>query len=385
MEKEGLFSGVAATDSSGREPNVYGHLKSVENCFTNRYLAREKSLCRPMARLKPVFFTVFLAMAGMVFCMQNAKAQVKLLTNGNVGIGTNSPYAKFQVNTGTTCITLSPSSEPDIGGYNGKSGDTRINFWHPISKYNKLRIKGYVLSSDSTLKTDIVPMENATNILKQIKTYSYYYKSDCVDERQKDYGILAQEIEEILPELIDTAKETMLVNYNAFFAFLIKGFNEQQTVIEQLQTEVEILQDIVVGQELDLTVLYELQDEVGELRYIVNTLQKNCCKDIIIPPYDRDSNHNKQSQIKDEAILYQNTPNPFSSNTEIYCYVPVINTNAFIYIYNLQGVELMSFPIVQTGYSTVYVYASALPAGMYLYTLVVDGVIIDTKRMILTK
>jgi len=51
----------------------------------------------------------------------------------------------------------------------------------------------------------------------------------------------------------------------------------------------------------------------------------------------------------------------------------------------LNGVELMSFPIVQTGYSSVIVYASALPAGMYLYTLVVDGVIVDTKRMILTK
>jgi hypothetical protein len=33
----------------------------------------------------------------------------------------------------------------------------------------------------------------------------------------------------------------------------------------------------------------------------------------------------------------------------------------------------------------VTVYASELPAGMYLYTLVVDNVIIDSKRMILTK
>jgi len=48
-------------------------------------------------------------------------------------------------------------------------------------------------------------------------------------------------------------------------------------------------------------------------------------------------------------------------------------------------VELMSFPIIQIGFNIITVYASALPAGMYLYTLVVDGVIIDTKRMILTK
>ena len=41
--------------------------------------------------------------------------------------------------------------------------------------------------------------------------------------------------------------------------------------------------------------------------------------------------------------------------------------------------------IVQTGFSTVSVYASSLPAGMYLYALVVDNVIIDTKGMTLTE
>jgi hypothetical protein len=52
---------------------------------------------------------------------------------------------------------------------------------------------------------------------------------------------------------------------------------------------------------------------------------------------------------------------------------------------SLTKTELMSFSITQTGLSTVTVYASTLPAGMYLYTLVVDNIIIDTKRMILTK
>jgi len=40
---------------------------------------------------------------------------------------------------------------------------------------------------------------------------------------------------------------------------------------------------------------------------------------------------------------------------------------------------------MQIGLNTITVQASELPAGMYLYTLVVDNEIIDTKRMILTK
>ena len=82
--------------------------------------------------------------------------------------------------------------------------------------------------------------------------------------------------------------------------------------------------------------------------------------------------------------MYQNIPNPFSANTEISCNIPEVNNNAYIYVYNLQGIELKSFPVKQ-GYNTVTVYASELPAGMYLYTLVVVNDIVDTKRMILTK
>lgn len=177
------------------------------------------------------------------------------------------------------------------------------------------------------------------------------------------------------------------------------------------------MQQIAWGQELDLTELYELknrmevlddrvnvmQDMINWQHHTINELREvilKCCDVTIADMRQQDStllgnkylksnNNNdtnsRQTQILSEIILYQNIPNPFSSNTEISCDIPAINNSAFIYIYNLQGVELMSFPIMQTGYNTVYVYASALPAGMYLYTLVVDNVIIDTKRMILTK
>ena len=54
-------------------------------------------------------------------------------------------------------------------------------------------------------------------------------------------------------------------------------------------------------------------------------------------------------------------------------------------VINLQGIELKTYPIAQTGLSTITVQASELAAGMYFYTLVVNNEIIDTKRMILTQ
>jgi hypothetical protein len=85
------------------------------------------------------------------------------------------------------------------------------------------------------------------------------------------------------------------------------------------------------------------------------------------------------------AILYQNAPNPFTSNTEISCYLPESTSQATLIIYNLQGIELKEFSFSQIGLNTIILNGSELPAGMYLYTLVVDNEIVDTKRMILTK
>jgi hypothetical protein len=65
--------------------------------------------------------------------------------------------------------------------------------------------------------------------------------------------------------------------------------------------------------------------------------------------------------------------------------LPETTRQAAIYIYNLQGAELKSYQLTQKGLNTITVYGSELSVGMYLYTLVVDGKIIDTKRMILTK
>ena len=53
--------------------------------------------------------------------------------------------------------------------------------------------------------------------------------------------------------------------------------------------------------------------------------------------------------------------------------------------YDMSGVQLRSYPIIQMGESSIIINANDLTAGMYLYSLIADGQVIDTKRMILTK
>ena len=84
------------------------------------------------------------------------------------------------------------------------------------------------------------------------------------------------------------------------------------------------------------------------------------------------------------AFLYQNTPNPFTNQTEIRYYLPENAENAVLYVFSLNGNMLLSKPLTQTGNGSIVISNSELSAGMYVYTLAIDGVEVDSKRMILT-
>lgn len=83
--------------------------------------------------------------------------------------------------------------------------------------------------------------------------------------------------------------------------------------------------------------------------------------------------------------LHQNNPNPFTRDTEIKMSLPESAGQASIIIYNLEGRELKNYRVQERGNASVKIAGSDLHAGMYLYTLIVDGKVVDTKRMILTK
>ncbi len=56
-----------------------------------------------------------------------------------------------------------------------------------------------------------------------------------------------------------------------------------------------------------------------------------------------------------------------------------------LYIYDMQGTQIKSFNLSVTGYSDITLRNTGLQPGIYMYSLIVDGQEIDTKRMILTE
>ena len=54
-------------------------------------------------------------------------------------------------------------------------------------------------------------------------------------------------------------------------------------------------------------------------------------------------------------------------------------------MFNMQGNLLLTFNLANNGFGTIEINGSSLSAGMYIYTLTIDGKEVESKRMILTK
>jgi hypothetical protein len=84
------------------------------------------------------------------------------------------------------------------------------------------------------------------------------------------------------------------------------------------------------------------------------------------------------------AVLYQNNPNPFNEQTEIKYFIPSDASSASICIYDMTGKEITKYEIRDRNNGSITINANRLQAGMYMYTLLVDGREVSTHRMILT-
>lgn len=54
------------------------------------------------------------------------------------------------------------------------------------------------------------------------------------------------------------------------------------------------------------------------------------------------------------------------------------------YIYDMNGLQIENYPITERGNTSLIIDGGTLKTGMYLYSLILDRCVTDTKRMILT-
>jgi hypothetical protein len=86
-------------------------------------------------------------------------------------------------------------------------------------------------TSDANLKTNIQPIANALEIATKLEGVKFEWK----DTNKPSIGVIAQQIEEVLPELVSTA-ENKTVNYNGIIGVLIEAIKELKAEVDELKS-----------------------------------------------------------------------------------------------------------------------------------------------------
>ncbi len=188
--------------------------------------------------------------------------------NGRIGINNNTPDAQLAFSpTLEKKITLYPGGTGDAGmsvagndfrlycdnvnarisfGYDDNSGGFTSRAYVPASGttamvvQGNLSVNGTTYTSDSRFKKDITTLANPLQKLMQLRGVTYHMRTDAFPAMQFDsgnqVGLIAQEVEKIIPEVVSTNSEGYKsVDYAKLVPLLIEAIKEQQKEIDQLK------------------------------------------------------------------------------------------------------------------------------------------------------
>jgi hypothetical protein len=150
----------------------------------------------------------------------DAQGRITAASNGAAGLTTTDDT--------TTNATYYPVVVTTVAGSTARTSSTKLSF-NPST--GTLTATALNTSSDENLKTNIKKIINPMEVLNQVDGVGFNF----IDSGKKSYGVIAQRLEQVLPELVTTNEDgNKSVNYLPIIGFLIEAVKEQQKQIDSL-------------------------------------------------------------------------------------------------------------------------------------------------------
>ncbi|EDU9380813.1 tail fiber domain-containing protein [Salmonella enterica subsp. enterica] len=124
-----------------------------------------------------------------------------------------------------------------------------VNFHCNAGMYvrDNIDVNDVYIRSDIRCKSEIKLIKNAQEKSKLLGGYTYLLKNSVTDEVKPSAGLIAQEVQEVLPELVSEDKETGLLrlNYNGIIGLNTAAINEHTDEIKELKSEIAELKALI--------------------------------------------------------------------------------------------------------------------------------------------
>lgn len=309
--------------------------------------------------------------------------------NGRVSIGSLNPVAKLDVknydagNYGGTVFSRAvagvSSSETEISdGVMGEaSGLVSYAVWGIHDKGDQggdaghfngdLVYTGDLLDfSDARLKTDINLYKGGLEKIMALKPSTYFHRPEFKGMglgEHKQIGFIAQEVEQVLPELVANKTDHSLslenplqlkaVNYVGMVPVLVAGMQEQQHQIDAQQAA-------LLERDAKIT---ELEERLAKIEASLRSAAPSPAS----------------------GSMMSARPNPASEMTVLDLDIPASAASAQVTLFDAQGKAVRNASVDARGSVAYTLTLDGLANGTYFCTLTVDGRSAATRQIVVTK
>lgn len=273
----------------------------------------------------------------------------------------------------------------------GEQASSVVSYYDPAKNSNfvfntNLRVNGVNITSDARMKDNIQPIENPIDVLSRVDGVSYTYRLSEVQknrkseenafpetsetmanevnealtekelrdeqikkeiERRKEevanrrrIGFMAQDIQKVLPELVQTdEKGVMSIDYIGFIPLIVESLKQMQQTIQDQQKEIETLQSFLPAE------------------------TKSMFR----------STSNEEVSVVEGAKLYNR------AGASVSYTLPATYNTADLKVFDISG-KLLKKIVLTGNNSIVDLNSSEIGYGTFVYTLFVDGKKADTLK-----
>jgi hypothetical protein len=238
----------------------------------------------------------------LVFSANNDE-KMRIMSNGNVGIGTAAPNSYVQIakndygqfgglaisdvaGANATNFTITPGYYGSVATFGvtlDVTGEAPIGFSDPIipaadgsfscgtSAYRwsaVYSLNGTINTSDARMKKNVRDLGLGLDEIMKLRPVVYDWKNDTGKDK---IGFIAQELRKVVPNVVvgDESKETLGVLYSDMIPVLTKAIQEQQAQIDALKAENQKLKTAEVELKDNKAVTAQLMERVKQMEQMM--------------------------------------------------------------------------------------------------------------------